>query len=271
MPRYGQIVMGPAGSGKSTYCKTIVEHCQNIGRSVYVISLDPAAESFGYPVLGDIRELVELDDVMEAEDLRLGPNGGLVFCMEYFIENLDWLEEKLGQHEDDYFLFDCPGQIELYTHIPVMRRLLEALQGWNFYICGIFMVDSQFLVDASKFFSGVMSALSAMVQLEIPHVNVMSKMDLLDDKHLKNIERYLNPDPELIMEELSSSMLPKHRRLNQAIGSLIDDYGLVSFLPLDNTDEESITVLLAQIDNAIQYGEDLETKEAKDDYDEETD
>ena len=71
-----------------------------------------------------------------------------------------------------------------------MRRLLEALQGWNFYICGIFMVDSQFLVDASKFFSGVMSALSAMVQLEIPHVNVMSKMDLLDDKHLKNIERY---------------------------------------------------------------------------------
>ena len=30
----------------------------------------------------DVRELVELDDVMEAADLQLGPNGGLVFCME---------------------------------------------------------------------------------------------------------------------------------------------------------------------------------------------
>ena len=42
-----------------------MEHCQNIGRSVYVISLDPAAESFGYPVLGGKQEtlliLVSMD------------------------------------------------------------------------------------------------------------------------------------------------------------------------------------------------------------------
>jgi len=31
----------------------------------------------------DIRELVELDDVMDADDLKLGPNGGLIFCLEY--------------------------------------------------------------------------------------------------------------------------------------------------------------------------------------------
>ena len=30
----------------------------------------------------DIRELVQVDDVMEDEDLKLGPNGGLIFCME---------------------------------------------------------------------------------------------------------------------------------------------------------------------------------------------
>lgn len=31
--------------------------------------------------LADIRELVSLDDVME--ELGLGPNGGLLYCMEY--------------------------------------------------------------------------------------------------------------------------------------------------------------------------------------------
>ena len=39
-------------SSQSTFCKTIVEHCENIGRSVHVVNLDPAAEQFSYPVLG---------------------------------------------------------------------------------------------------------------------------------------------------------------------------------------------------------------------------
>ena len=71
---------------------------------------------------------------MEDTDLRFGPNGGLVFCLEFLLENLDWLEEKLKANEidEDYVLFDCPGQIELYTHLPVMRRLVDVLQSWNF-------------------------------------------------------------------------------------------------------------------------------------------
>ena len=39
-------------------------------------------KSSTFVIVVDVRELVELEDVMEAEDLRLGPNGGLVFCME---------------------------------------------------------------------------------------------------------------------------------------------------------------------------------------------
>lgn len=58
----------------------------------------------------DIRELIEVDDVMEDDSLRFGPNGGLVFCMEYFANNFDWLENCLGHVEDDYILFDCPGK-----------------------------------------------------------------------------------------------------------------------------------------------------------------
>ena len=48
---------------------------------------------------------------MEDEDLRFGPNGGLVFCMEYLVQKFDWLEEQLDENEDDYMLFDCPGTV----------------------------------------------------------------------------------------------------------------------------------------------------------------
>lgn len=56
--------------------------------------------------------------------------------------------------DDDYLLFDCPGQIELYTHLPVMRRLVELLDKWNFRVCVVFLIDSQFMVDGAKFLSG---------------------------------------------------------------------------------------------------------------------
>lgn len=45
--------------------------------------------------------------------MELGPNGGLFFCIEYLLQNQNWLTDKLNEivKEDDYVLFDCPGQI----------------------------------------------------------------------------------------------------------------------------------------------------------------
>lgn len=50
MGRYGQLVMGPAGAGKSTYCATMQKHCESTKRSAHVVNLDPAAEIFEYAV-----------------------------------------------------------------------------------------------------------------------------------------------------------------------------------------------------------------------------
>lgn len=48
-----QLVMGPAGAGKSTYCDTIQKHCENSKRVTHVVNLDPAAEVFSYtPSIG---------------------------------------------------------------------------------------------------------------------------------------------------------------------------------------------------------------------------
>ena len=133
--RYAQLVIGPAGSGKSTYCSTLATHAETIGRRVDVVNLDPAAEHFTYQPTFDIRDLIGVEDAMEDEELKLGPNGGLVFCWEYLMSNTDWLEEQINsgvedgvEIDDDYILFDCPGQIELYTHMTVVRQFVDLLQ-----------------------------------------------------------------------------------------------------------------------------------------------
>ena len=63
------------------------------------------------------------------------------------------------------------------------------------------------------------------------------------------------------MDESETWQNKKYQKLNNALAQIIEDFSMVQFVPLDNTDEESITNVLLHIDNAIQYGEDLEVKE----------
>lgn len=213
--------------------------------------------------------------------------------MEYLEENLDqWLAEELsGYTDDDYIIFDCPGQIELYSHLTVFRTFVDFLKkdGWN--VATVYCLDSQFASDASKYISGCLTALSAMVQLELPHVSVLTKMDMSANKVVHTtyffvlVRVYIHPRPmdskiflflNLIQEEIEEEFLipdpvhlkrlldvetgPRFHALNGAVAQLLDDFSMVSFVPLDISDEESIEAVLQQVDMAIQYGEDQDVK-----------
>ncbi|KAG5330713.1 GPN3 GTPase, partial [Acromyrmex charruanus] len=258
--RYAQLVMGPAGSGKSTYCSVMQRHAVDSRKTVDIVNLDPAAEYFNYEPLADIRNLIQLDDTMEDDEFNFGPNGGLVFCMEYLVENSSWLEEKLGDVDDDYIIFDCPGQIELYTHMTVIRELITILQKLNFRICGVFLIDVQFMIDASKFISGTLAALSVMINLEIPHISILSKMDLISKSTRKKLDSYFDPDPYSLLDAEEDPWNEKYRSLTESIGKVIADYSLVRFLPLNIKNEESIADIKLTIDNTIQYGEDEDVR-----------
>lgn len=298
---YIQIVMGPAGSGKSTYCHAIQEHCASLGklrrRKVHVANLDPAAENFGYDLAFDIRDLICVDDVME--ELGLGPNGGLLYCMEYLLENMDWLQDELDAFDDDeYLLLDCPGQIELYTHVPIMRRVVDQLRMWGYgsTAVSVFVVDATFLCDAPKFISGSLLSLSAMLSLEMPHINIMSKCDLVDTEQvdrvletesatqLYELEEYNHMKKQELEDYKFATFLQqngkptrkedkewiqrvnerrqKQNKLTKTICQVLDDFSMVSFLPLNIKDEESLDHVLLNVDQSIQFGEDIEVRGA---------
>jgi GTPase SAR1 family protein len=139
---FAQLVIGPPGSGKSTYCDGMQQFMGAIERKCSVVNLDPANDHTSYQPALDIRDLVTIDEIMEQE--TLGPNGGVLFALEELEHNFDWLEEglkELGglrQHcllferlltaLDDYILFDCPGQVELFTHHGSLRNIFFRLQ-----------------------------------------------------------------------------------------------------------------------------------------------
>ncbi|KAJ5880923.1 GPN-loop GTPase 3 [Penicillium subrubescens] len=282
MSKFGVLVMGPAGAGKTTFSNSLIQHLQSTRRSCFYVNLDPAAENFTYQPDLDIRELITLEDVME--ELGLGPNGGLIYCFEFLLQNLEFLTEALDPLSEEYLIiFDMPGQIELYTHIPLLPSLTQFLsrQGpLNINLCAAYLLESTFVVDKAKFFAGTLSAMSAMLMLEIPHVNILSKMDQVNDMvSRRELRRFANVDVQLLQkdeEDVAASANPMEKealmsggsfnQLNRAVAQLIDDFSMVSFLQLDVSDEDSVAGVLSHIDDAIQYHEAQEPREPKDEH-----
>lgn len=261
------MVLGPAGAGKSTFCNSIVSHMQTIGRRAHIVNLDPAAEPNKYEFTIDIRDLISLEDVME--EMSLGPNGALIYCFEYLLQNLDWLDEEIGDYNDEYLIFDCPGQIELYTHIPVLPNIVRHLQQQlNFNLCATYLLEAPFVIDTSKFFSGALSAMSAMILLELPHINILSKVDLVANEYSKRkLKRFLNPDSMLLADSVNQETNAKFHKLNQCIAQLVDDFGMVQFLPLEAENPDSVSTIISYIDDVTQWAEAQEPKEPNDQID----
>jgi hypothetical protein len=178
----------------------------------------------------------------------------------------------------------------------------------------VFVVDATFVTDPAKFISGSLLALSAMISMQLPHVNVLSKCDLVEEESMDKVlemesalqlwdvlggdrasdgggsilssspfRNHLQPPVSSSNADASSSSpvdnntqqssttarrnIRERRwnRLTEAICSLLDDYSMVGFIPLNINVEDSISHVLATVDHAIQYGEDLEVRGA--DYD----
>ncbi|XP_068698966.1 GPN-loop GTPase 2-like isoform X2 [Montipora foliosa] len=255
MPSFGQIVIGPPGSGKSTFCAGMSDFLTSLGRKVAVVNLDPANESLYYKCAVDISTLITLDDVMES--LKLGPNGGLIYCIEYLEKNIDWLEAKLKELSGHYFLFDCPGQVELYTHHNSVRNVVRRLEKWDFRLTAVHLVDAHHCSDPAKFISVLLTSLSTMIHIELPHVNVLSKIDLVEQygKLAFNLDFYTDVlDLNYLLDHIKDDpFTQKYKKLNEALVGLVEDYGLVSFRTLDVQSKESMYQLIKSIDQANGY------------------
>ncbi|CAH1125056.1 unnamed protein product [Ceutorhynchus assimilis] len=254
---FGQVVIGPPGSGKTTYCSKISTFYRDkLNRQVEVINLDPANDNMDYKPKIDIMNLITVEEAMEA--YKLGPNGALMYCMEYLEANFDWLLKQLSEVKGSYLVFDMPGQVELYTHHNSIKNIFSLLGKMSYHLCAVHLVDSHHCSDATKFISTLLLSLSTMLQVQLPHVNVLSKADLLKKNPSKldfSLDFYTNVlDLQYLLDVLDDGpFTKKFKKLNKAIVGIIEDYSLVAFLPLDINSDSSILNVKSATDKACGY------------------
>lgn len=253
-------------------------------RPAVILNLDPANECIPYEPAIDISELVRTTDVMT--QMSLGPNGALVYCMEYLFQNWDWLVQRIqslpqGKMKSSsenrsevpmnpYLIIDCPGQIELYTHNQAFRDLIQKLMHQktsklDLRLVAVYLVDALCCSDSGRFVSSVTSTLSAMMHLELPHVNILSKIDLMPKKSRFGLGYYCEVmDLNYLMDDLRDDpFLQKYQSLTRALSDTIESYSLVSFTPVSVNDNRSVIRALRVIDRANGfYMMDMETEEA---------
>ncbi|KAI1168189.1 ATP-binding domain 1 family member B [Nemania serpens] len=255
---FAQLVLGSPGAGKSTYCDGMHQFMGAIGRECSVVNLDPANDKTNYPCALDIRDLITLEEIM-ADD-QLGPNGGILYAFEELEHNMEWLENGLKELGDSYILFDCPGQVELYTHHNSLRNIFFKLQKLDYRLVVIHLCDSFCLTQPSLYISNLLLTLRAMLQMDLPHINVLTKIDKIAsyDPLPFNLDFYTDvEDLSYLLTELEAESpairSDKFSRLNQAVARLVESFGLVRFEVLAVENKKSVMHLLRVIDRAGGY------------------
>ena len=91
------IVLGMAGSGKTTFVKKLEEHLNENEKESYIINMDPAVIKTFYEPNLDIRDTINYKEMMKSHNL--GPNGSIMTCLNIFATQIHKIVDVLSQKD----------------------------------------------------------------------------------------------------------------------------------------------------------------------------
>lgn len=240
-------VFGAAGAGKTTFCRNLREKGKP-DRNIKLVNLDPAYnEATDYDI--DLYDHITVQEVMENEDF--GPNGALFYALKEMVENID--ELRLQEFEDEYFVLDCPGQIELFLHSDIMVETVKHVSKFA-KVAIVYLTDASNFQSSNKYMYSSLCATLSMSRFCLPVINIVSKADLLSEDELEKIlyERFDG--------NRNSNAADEYKLLEEALLDYVDDNGMMDYMPCDWDNESMVENILIQIDNILQRYDDAEPK-----------
>ncbi|KAG4305979.1 hypothetical protein PORY_000889 [Pneumocystis oryctolagi] len=187
------LVVGMAGSGKTTFLQRLNAHMRSKERVPYIINLgkqfycfltsntyffklaDPAVLSVPYNVNIDICDTINYKEVMK--QYNLGPNGAILTSLNLFATKFDQVLSILEKKTSSHILFDTPGQIEIFTWSASGSIITDALAS-SFPTCIAYIIDTVRSKSCTTFMSSMLYACSILYKTKLPLIIVFNKTDV---------------------------------------------------------------------------------------------
>lgn len=186
----GLVVIGPAGSGKSTLVGALSRWMARFATiKIARINMDPGADILPYRPDFDIRSVVRAEDVMKNEGL--GPNGAMIRSMEIIEEKLDYVVGSILSLNADYYLIDTPGQMDAFVFRKPGRVIVERISS-EMRTAGIYLSDCR--GEMEDFVTAILMGKIAELRLNIRIIPVLNKMDLGGERLRDLWERIMRGD-----------------------------------------------------------------------------
>jgi GPN-loop GTPase len=212
--------IGTAGSGKSTFTQSFKKWMDVNGLDSIIVNLDPGADNLPYEPDVDVRDWISLEEIMDS--YNLGPNGAQIACADLVALNIAEIKETIESFKTDYVLVDTPGQLELFVFRESARQIIKFLNPTKTMIA--YLIDHALAKTASSFVSQNLLSLNTNFRLQQPHVNLLSKTDMLSDEEIKQVEKW-SEDIYDLEQSLYQEEASMHRELNEEIIKMMNNLG----------------------------------------------
>ncbi len=195
------LIIGPAGSGKTSLASKLSEWMLKSGISRSVVNLDPGAETLPYLPDYDVRSIIRTNALISKEGLS--PNGALVKAAEVIEAHMSEVVASIESLPGEMKIIDTPGQMEIFLFRRFGSALASSLKGKT---AAIMLLDLS-AISGTDYAPLRLLGLITELKLGIPSLDVISKADLLDKKAFAGWqERTTMPRSEGIKGELAYSL-----------------------------------------------------------------
>lgn len=203
-------IIGTAGSGKSLLTASFSEWLKMSKQNVTVVNLDPGALKLPYSPDVDVRNYVNVGDLMEK--YGLGPNGALIMAADLIADEIDEISKEIEDLTSDIVLVDTSGQMELFAFRASGPYIASELTKEPKAI--VYLFDTAFSLNPPNYVSNLFLSAAVYNRFLVPQVHLLSKSDLLSKEDVNKVVDW-SASPQALENAIEQKLTGTSRLLSR--------------------------------------------------------
>lgn len=245
-------IIGTAGSGKSLLTAAFSEWLRMAKQDVITVNLDPGVLTLPYTPDVDVRNYVNVTDLMETHGL--GPNGALILAADLIAEEAEAISEEIESFRSDIVLVDTPGQMELFAFRASGPYIANELTKEKAKAI-VYLFDSVFSLNPLNYVANLFLSAAVYNRFFLPQIHVLSKCDVPLAEEMNRVVDW-SANPKALEAAIEERLKGTKRLLSRDMMRAMYRLGLRSLLiPVSAKTNEGMVNLNAALERVLARGD----------------